>query len=159
MVINIIYLTVIFNTFLAKKLPFIKGILLILYIMGLFTIMIPLLVLSLRNNAKAAFTEFINNGGWPIKSISFMVSLNLIVVTLNGFNSTIYMYKCIQASPLPRLTFLAKETKNAAIILLRTVIWSTALNTVMGFIMVITIVFIWGEIEEIRQTLTLYPFI
>lgn len=37
--------------------------------------------------------------------------------------------------------------------------FTTALNAVMGFAMVITIVFTWGDMEQIRQTPTLYPFI
>lgn len=93
-VIGVVCFTVIFNTFLAKKLPFVEGLLLMLHIVGLFAVMIPLLVLAPRNNAKAVFTEFTNNGGWPNNGVSFMVGLNAIVVTLNGFDSTVHMSKC-----------------------------------------------------------------
>ncbi|KAF7508236.1 hypothetical protein GJ744_009533 [Endocarpon pusillum] len=143
-VIGVVCFTVIFNTFLAKKLPFVEGIMLMLHIIGLFAIIIPLLVLAPSENAKTVFTEFTNNGGWPTNGLSFMVGLNPIVVTLCGFDSTIHM---------------SEETKNAAITLPRTIMWSTALNSALGFAMVITIVFTWGNIEEIRQTPTLFPFI
>ncbi|KAF7513739.1 hypothetical protein GJ744_007790 [Endocarpon pusillum] len=143
-VIGVILLTIIFNIFLVKKLPYIEGMLVILHVMGLFAIMIPLWVLAPRNNAKAVFTEFTNNGGWSTKGISFMVGLNPIVVTLNGFDSIVHM---------------AEETKNAAKTIPRTIMWSMALNAAMGFAMMVTIVFTWGDMEEIRQTPTLYPFI
>ena len=158
-VIGIVSFAVIFNTFLAKKLPFVEGMMLLLHIVGLFAIMIPLLVLSPRNNARAVFTEFTNNGGWSTKGVSFMVGLNAIVVTLGGFDSTVHMCKFSLATPLARLTFVAEETKNAAITLPRTIMWSMALNSALGFAMVLTIVFTWGDMEEIRQTPTLYPFI
>lgn len=158
-VIGVVCFTVIFNTFLAKKLPFVEGLMLMLHIVGLFAIMIPLLVLAPRHNAKAVFTEFTNNGGWPTDGVSFMVGLNSIVVTLSGFDSTVHMCKCNLAPWLYYLTSLAEETKNAAITLPRTIMWSTALNAALGFAMVITIVFTWGDMEEIRQTPTIFPFI
>ena len=158
-IIGVVCFTVIFNTFLAKKLPFVEGMLLLLQIVGLFAVMIPLLVLVLRNNAKAAFTEFTNNGGWPTEGVSFMVGLNSIVVILNGFDSTVHMCKCSWASPLSCLIFLAEEIKNAALTLPRMIMCSTALNAVMGFAIVITIVFTWGDMDQICQTPTLYPFI
>lgn len=37
--------------------------------------------------------------------------------------------------------------------------WSTYLNSVLGLIMVITLVFTWGNAEEIIKTDTGYPFI
>ena len=70
-----------------------EGMLFMLHIMGLFAVMISLLILALRNNAKAAFFKFTNNSGWAIKGVSFMVSLNLIVVTLNGFDSTVHIVR------------------------------------------------------------------
>ncbi len=158
-VIGVACLAVFFNTFLAKKLPFVEGMMLMLHIVGLFAIMIPLLVLAPRNNATAVFTEFTNNGGWPTKGVSFMVGLNAIVLSLAGFDSTVHMCKYGLTPSLSYLTFLAEETRNAAISLPRTIMWSSALNAVLGFAMVITIVFTWGDMDEIRQTPTLYPFI
>ena len=55
--------------------------------------------------------------------------------------------------------FLAEETKNAATTLPRSIMWSTVLNSTLGLAMVITICYTAGDIEEIRQTATGYPFI
>ncbi|ERF69373.1 hypothetical protein EPUS_08645 [Endocarpon pusillum Z07020] len=80
-----------FNTCLAKKLPFVEGILLMLHVVGLFAIIIPLWVLAPRNNTKAVFTEFTNNGGWPTEGVSFMVGLLPLVISVLGFDSTVHM--------------------------------------------------------------------
>ena len=85
--------TVVFNTCLAKKLPFVEGMLLMLHVVGLFAIIIPLWVLAPRNNTKAVFTEFTNNGGWPTKGVSFMVGLLPLVVSVLGFDSSVHMCK------------------------------------------------------------------
>jgi amino acid transporter len=90
-VIGVVCFTVFFNTFLAKRLPFVEGMMLILHIVGLFAIMIPLWILAPRNNSKAVFTEFTNNGGWGSKGVSFMVGLNPLVVSLLGFDSSVHM--------------------------------------------------------------------
>lgn len=92
-VIAVGFFTVFFNTFLAKRLPFVEGMMLILHVVGVFAIMIPLWVLAPRNNSKAVFTEFTNNGGWPTDGVSFMVGLNAIVVSLLGFDSSVHMCK------------------------------------------------------------------
>jgi len=90
-VIGVVCFTVFFNTFLAKRLPFVEGMMLILHIVGLFAIMIPLWILAPRNNSTAVFTEFRNNGGWSTKGTSFMVGLNPLVVSLLGFDSSVHM--------------------------------------------------------------------
>src|SRR5262245_50112931 len=51
---------VIFNTWLAKKLPLIEGLVLVIHILGFFGIMVPLWVLSPRSDAKTVFTSFNN---------------------------------------------------------------------------------------------------
>ena len=102
-VIGVGCFTVFFNTFLAKRLPFVEGMMLILHVMGLFAIMIPLWVLAPRNNSKAVFTQFINNGGWPTEGLSFMVGLPPLVVSILGFDSSVHMCKW-EPSVQPLLT-------------------------------------------------------
>lgn len=37
--------------------------------------------------------------------------------------------------------------------------WATYANSALGFIMVITLIFTWGNMEEIAKTTTGYPFL
>jgi amino acid transporter len=95
LVISITSFTVFFNTFLAKRLPLVEGLVLVLHIVGLFAIMIPLWILAPRNNSRAVFTEFTNNGGWATTGTSFMIGLQPLVVSVLGFDSSVHMCKSL----------------------------------------------------------------
>ena len=94
LVIAITSFAILFNTFLAKKLPMVEGLILIIHIVGLFAIVIPLWVLSPRNTAKAVFTEFTNGGGWSSTGTSVMVGLSTSIVSMLGFDCGVHMCKC-----------------------------------------------------------------
>lgn len=53
----------------------------------------------------------------------------------------------------------AEEVKNAARTLPRSIIWSEILNAILGLVVVVTIIFTWGDMAEILSTPTAYPFI
>lgn len=73
LVIAITAFCIIFNTFLAKKLPMVEGLILIVHVLGFFAVLIPLWVLGPRGDPKQVFTEFLNLGGWQTDGLSFMV--------------------------------------------------------------------------------------
>lgn len=58
MIIAIATVAIVFNTFFAKKLPLIEGLMLVIHIFGFFAILIPLWVLSPRAPAEEVFTQF-----------------------------------------------------------------------------------------------------
>jgi amino acid transporter len=91
LVIAIAVFSVVFNTLLAKKLPLVEIIILILYIIGFFAIIIPLWVLSPRQNAHDVFTQFTNAGGWSTTGTAFMVGLSGIVASFGGFDCVVHM--------------------------------------------------------------------
>ena len=53
-----------FNTWGAKQLPLLEGLILVLHIFGFFAILIPLWVLAPKNSAKEVFGSFQDGGGW-----------------------------------------------------------------------------------------------
>jgi amino acid transporter len=79
-----------FNTYLARKLPLIEGIVLILHVLGFFAIMIPLWVLAPRSDAKEVFTTF-NNAGWSSTGLSVLVGIISPCVSLIGSDSATHM--------------------------------------------------------------------
>lgn len=83
-----------FNTFLAKKLPLVEGLLLILHILGLLAIIIPLWVLAPRNSAKAVFTDFSNSAGWASTGTSVMIGLLSPIVSMLRFDCAVHMCEC-----------------------------------------------------------------
>jgi hypothetical protein len=82
------YATAIFcmlvNTAASKTLPKVEVIVLVLYILGFFGILIPLVYLGPHGSAKDVFTTFINGGEWPTQGLSFFVGLSGNVFALLG---------------------------------------------------------------------------
>lgn len=63
----------IINTWGAKQLPLIEGILLVFHIFGWATVLIVLWILSPKNSAHEVFTSFQNEGGWSSIGLSMLV--------------------------------------------------------------------------------------
>jgi amino acid transporter len=99
LVIAITLFSILFNTFLAKKLPLVEALILILHIVGLFIIVIPLWVLAPRNTASAVFTEFNNGGGWVSDGAATMVGLSTTITAMIGYDCSVHM--CMHHLPCP----------------------------------------------------------
>jgi choline transport protein len=53
----------------------------------------------------------------------------------------------------------AEEIQDASATLPKTIMWSVALNSFMGFIMAVTLIFTLGDVTSILERPTGYPFI
>ena len=93
LVIAVTVFSVIFNTFLAKKLPAVEGVILIIYIIGFFAIIIPLWVMAPRANAHAVFTQFSNAGAWSSTGTAVMIGMSGSIASLAGFDCAVHMCK------------------------------------------------------------------
>ncbi|EAU39378.1 conserved hypothetical protein [Aspergillus terreus NIH2624] len=144
LVIAITTFSILFNTFLAKNLPMVEALILILHVVGLFAIIIPLWVLSPRNNAKAVFTEFYNGGGWNSDGVATLVGLSTTITSMIGYDCSVHM---------------SEEIKDASETLPMAIMAAVGVNGVLGFIMIITICFTLGDVNDILSTPTGYPFI
>jgi amino acid transporter len=144
LVIAIVAFCIIFNSFLAVKLPMVEGIVLILHVLGFFAVFIPLWTLSPRLSAHDVFLDITNLGGWETKGLSFMVGLLTPVYTLLGADSAVHM---------------AEEIRDAAVTLPRAIMTSAAVNGSLGFIMTITFCFTLGNLYQVIDSKTGYPFI
>lgn len=102
-VIAISAFSIFFNTFLAKKLPLVEAILLLIHICGFFGIAIPLWVLAPRANARDVFTSFNNGGGWNSEATSTLVGTLTAVVSLTGCDSAAHM--CTSSAQVQVLKF------------------------------------------------------
>ena len=91
LVIAVTLFCIIFNVFLAKRLPFIEGVLLVIYIVGFFVIIIPLWVLAPRTDTERVFTKFNNEGGWSSLGTAVLVGLSGLVPSLAGFDCAVHM--------------------------------------------------------------------
>lgn len=64
-----------FNIMLARRLPMIEAVILIVHIFAFFGIVVPLWVLAPRSDAKEVFTTFSNGGGWNSLGTSALVGI------------------------------------------------------------------------------------
>ncbi|KAK2731832.1 hypothetical protein FQN57_003081, partial [Myotisia sp. PD_48] len=144
LIIAISTFSIIFNTFLAKKLPVVEALLLILHVVGLCAIIVPLWVLSPRNNARYVFTEFTNKGGWNGIGTSVLVGLPTVIASMIGFDCAVHM---------------SEEIKDASMTLPNAIMSSVAVNFVLGLVIFTTVCFTIGDVESILKTRTGIPFI
>jgi hypothetical protein len=63
MVIALVTFCQLFNTFLARRLPLVEGVVLVLHLGGFVAILVPLWVLGERSEARQVFTTFNDGGG------------------------------------------------------------------------------------------------
>lgn len=97
LVIGITTFSIFFNTFLAKNLPMVEALILIIHVVGLFAIIIPLWVLAPRNNAMAVFTEFNNGGDWISDGAATLVGFSTTITSMIGYDCSVHM--CRESSP------------------------------------------------------------
>lgn len=91
LVIAISAFSIIFNTFLAKKLPLVEALLLLLHIIGIIAIIVPLVVLAPRSSAEVVFTKFNNGGGWSTAGVAVMVGLPPAIASMIGYDCAVHM--------------------------------------------------------------------
>ncbi|KAL8991783.1 MAG: hypothetical protein Q9169_007652 [Polycauliona sp. 2 TL-2023] len=135
---------VIFNTVFAKRLPIIENIVLVIHVLGLFAVIIPLWILSPKPPATEALLTFTNGGGWSTTGLSAMIGLLAPVGSLTGFDCVVHM---------------SEEVEDAGRTLPRSIMWAVWINGAMGFIMAITMCSCLGDLSEIIDTPTGFPFI
>ena len=67
--------------------------LLVIYVLGVFAIVIPLWILAPRGSAHAVFTEFSNAGGWSSTGTAVMIGMSGTIASLAGFDCAVHMCK------------------------------------------------------------------
>src|SRR5947209_19776914 len=87
LVIAIAIFCAVLSTFLARKLPIVEGVILIIYVVG-FSIIISLWVLA---NAHDIFTQFTNAGGWSSTGTAFMVGLSGTTSAMCSYDCPVHM--------------------------------------------------------------------
>lgn len=93
LVIAVALVALLFNTFLAQKLPLIEGIILIVHCFGFFGILIPLWVLSPKVPASDVFGSIEDRGGWGNNGLACLVGLTGPIYALIG------MFPFLQSVP------------------------------------------------------------
>lgn len=135
--------SVLFNTLLARKLPLIEAMVLVIHVFGFFGILVTLWVLSPRADPKAVFTEFSDGGGWGSLGGSTLVGILAGILPLLGADAAVHM---------------SEELRDASRTLPRSMIMTTIFNGAFGWIMVITLCFCIGDLTSVIESPTGFPF-
>lgn len=139
----VIILAMIFNTYLAHQLPKVEGAVLILHILGFFGILITLTYLAPHGTSYDVFVQYLALGGYD-NGTSFFVGLITTVFAFIGADGAIHM---------------SEEIKNASTVVPHALLASIGLNGLLGFSMLIAILFCIGNIDNALATPTGFPFI
>lgn len=124
-------------------LPKFEGALLVLHILGFFSILIPLLVLGPKGDAQFIFTTFLNLGGWDSQGLSFCIGLMGSVFAFVGGDGPIH---------------LSEEIQNAQVIVPRSIMTGISINGTLGFAMLLTVLYRMGDVEQAIQENPAFPF-
>ncbi|KAJ4137166.1 hypothetical protein NW768_002747 [Fusarium equiseti] len=141
--IAIAALSVLFNTFLARKLPLVEACILVVHVFAFFGVLVTLWVLSPRADAKDVFTQFSDGGGWGNLGGSALVGILAGVLPLLGADAAVHM---------------SEEVRDAGRTIPRVMILTTVFNGLFGWIMVITYCFCIGDLAQVISTPTGQPF-
>ena len=71
----IISFSLFINTYLARLLPKIEAMVLVIHIAGFVCILVPLVYLAPHGSAKDVFATFNNGGGWNTEALSFFIGI------------------------------------------------------------------------------------
>lgn len=123
--IGVAVIATLMNTYGAKKLPILEGIVLVVQVVGFICIITPLWVLSPKAPASEVFGFFQNSGGWSSIGAACFVGSITATASFAGSDAAVHM---------------SEETEDASKTVPRMIILTIALNGFVGFFFIITYV-------------------
>lgn len=123
--IGIAILATLMNTYGAKKLPMLEGLVLVVQVVGFICIITPLWVLAPKAPASEVFGSFQNLGGWSSMGAACFVGSITATASFAGSDAAAHM---------------SEETEDASKTVPRMIILTILLNGLAGFIFIITFV-------------------
>ena len=73
---GVLALAIFTTTVIGTALPKTESLLLVIYILGFFGVLVPLVYLGPHGSADDVFTTFLNRGGWSSQGLSFFVGIS-----------------------------------------------------------------------------------
>jgi choline transport protein len=129
---------------LARKLPLLEGVVLVLHIFGFFAIFITMWVLGPRSKASDVFGSFQDNAGWGNVGLACLVGQLAPIFSLLGADAAAH---------------LSEELRDASKVLPRAMIANAIVNGSLGLVMLVTFCFCLGDVESVLKTSTGQPHI
>ncbi|KAF2098206.1 amino acid transporter [Rhizodiscina lignyota] len=115
-----------------------------LHLTAYVAIMAALLSTADIGSAHTVFLTSLNEGGWSTQGLSYCIGFLGNVATFVGADASVHM---------------AEEVDNAALNIPRAIVTAMTVNGLIGFGMMITVLFCLGDIDTVLETATGFPFI
>ena len=141
LMVAFVAITILFNTWGAKALPALETTSLVGHLVGFFIVLIPLWVLCPKNNASEVFSSFEWQGGWT-PGPGYLISQVTVMYCNLGSDSVVH---------------ISEEVEDASITVPRCMWYSYIGNVLMGIIMLVTMLFCIGPLEDVVR-LPLSPY-
>lgn len=125
--------TIPLNTVWRRWLPHFESFVFALHLTGFVAIIITMWVMNPKNSSSDVFGQVINSGGWSSTGLSMLVGQVSTFYTMAGADSAVH---------------LSEEVENASITVPRSIVWSYLLNSAMGFVMLITMLYCIGDLSD-----------
>ncbi|KAJ5902283.1 hypothetical protein N7495_002811 [Penicillium taxi] len=132
------------NIVVPNILPRFEIVILVLHIAGFIAITATLLAMSPKKSADFVFHTSLNEGGWPTQGLSYCVGFIGNIATFVGADASVHM---------------AEEVANAAVVIPQAIITGMTVNSVLGFSMMLTVLFCIGDVKSVLNSATGFPFI
>ncbi|KAL9096709.1 MAG: hypothetical protein Q9165_001197 [Trypethelium subeluteriae] len=128
-----VLVTIFFNTWGAKTLPAIEIGSLFGHLIGFIVTIAPLWALCPKNSAHDVFLNVVNNGGWSNTGTACLVSQVTVLYCNLGSDSIVH---------------ISEETEDASLVVPRCMWWSYLASLFLGIIMLITMLFCMGSLDD-----------
>ena len=80
----ILAICLVVNTYLARLLPKVETVTLVVQVVGFFAVLITVVALGPHGSARDVFANFLDNGDWGSNGLSFFIGLNTSMFAFIG---------------------------------------------------------------------------
>jgi len=140
----VIAVNIFINVVTPNFLPKFELTILVLHLAGFVAIIATLLSTAEMGSASTVWLTAFNRGGWPTQGLSYCVGFLGNVATFVGADASVH---------------LAEEVVNARLTIPRAICTSVIVNGIVGFAMMITVLYCLGDANSVLETPSRFPFI
>lgn len=133
------------NTYGAKFLPPLEGLILALHLGGFVAVLVPIWAMSPgQASSTEVWKEFTNSGSWPSIGLACLVGQLTPIFSWTGPDAA---------------THMSEEVRNAASIVPWCMVSTALINGSLGFIMLVTLLYNMGNLKDVLDPASGFSFI
>jgi choline transport protein len=152
------------NRFLTRSLPMIENFSMFLHVVLFFVIIIGSVVASpTKHTATYVFTTFENSSGWKSNGVSWCIGMLTSAYVMVGKIDVLIQHMLITTltflSGADSVMHMAEEMKEPRMGVPRAMVGSLIINAILGFALLVALLFVMGDLDAALSTNTGYPII